>query len=139
LQRLCATFLSLFVLVFSLKVNAQMDMHDAFMAALHSSEGGYKGELRGDFAAFVREKLNTSSSVFVDVQVVRVFKQVGCKRLQAKITVPDVKWQDKKTGNDILFSYEYAMNLCSDGGPPLDVALELHPKQEMPAQVMDEK
>lgn len=102
----------------------QSDIHDAMYAALRSEQGTYKGELKGDFAALVHQKLNTTAPVFVAVSTVRAFKQQGCKRLRADITVPDVTWKDPKTGVQNSFSYRYEMNLCPDGSPPGEVALE---------------
>jgi len=102
----------------------QSDIHDAMYAALRSDQGVYKGELKGDFAALVHQKLNTSAPVFVAVSTVRAFKQQGCKRLRADITVPDLTWKDPKTGVQNSFSYRYEMNLCPDGSPPAEVALE---------------
>jgi hypothetical protein len=100
------------------------DIHDAMFAALRSQQGAYTSELKGDFAALVQQKLNTSAPVFVAVSTVRAFKQQGCKRLRADVTVPDLTWEDPKTGAQNSFSYRYEMNLCPDGSPPLEAALE---------------
>lgn len=104
--------------------HAQADIHDAFFSALRSEQGSYQGELKGDFGAFVRQKLSTTAPVYVAVSTVRAFKQKGCKRLRADITVPDLTWKDAKSGAINSFSYRYEMNLCPDGTPPMEAALE---------------
>lgn len=102
----------------------QLDIHDAMFAALLSEQGVYKGELKGDLAAMLQQKLKTTAPVFVDVTTVRTFAQQGCKRLRADITVPGFTWKDQKTGVENSFSYRYEMNLCPDGSPPENVSPE---------------
>lgn len=98
---------------------AQNDLKDAMMAAIDAPNGRYKTELRGDFAAYTRRTLNTTSPVFADVKVIRSFKKEGCKRLRADITAPEVRGKNAK-GQDAIFHYVYEMNLCRDGSPPVE-------------------
>ena len=106
------------------------DVQEALMHAMNSQDGRYRGELRGDFAALVRQKLNTTSPVFVDVSTIGAFRQKGCRRLQADITAPEVTWTDPKTKAKEFLSLRYQMNLCPDGSPPLEATglLSVAPK-----------
>lgn len=117
-----------------MSANAQQaDMREAMFAGLKSEQGTYKGELKGDFAALVHQTLKTKAPVFVSVSTVRAFKQQGCKRMRADISVPEFTWRDAKTGAQNSFQYRYEMNVCPDGSPPMEVALETGPvKGAMP-------
>jgi len=93
------------------------DMRDALYAAITAPGGRYSGELRGDYATFVRTQLKTTSAVNVAVTTLRVFPQPGCRRLRAIVTAPGVTWRDQ-AGQQQSFSFTYEMNLCADGRAP---------------------
>lgn len=112
----------------------QADMREALFAGLKSEQGTYKGQLKGDFAALVHKTLKTTAPVYVAVSTVREFKQQGCKRMRADISVPEVTWRDAKTGVQNSFQYRYEMNLCPNGGPPMEVALETGPPRGSASQ-----
>lgn len=104
----------------AVKQEPNLDMSAAMFSALKSHSGTYKGELTGDFAAYARKalKLPSSAKVYVDVKTVGMFEQPGCRRLRADITVPELRWKDS-AGMEQSFSYQYEMNLCPDGRPPM--------------------
>lgn len=106
------------------------DMRDAMFAALKSPSGTYQGKLDGVFGDLMRKEMGSNADIFVNVTTVRAFKQTGCKRLRAMLSAPDVKWNDTKTGQPQSFSFGYEMNVCEDGSPPMETAIETGPAGE---------
>ncbi len=92
-----------------------VEVRDAVLSALRN--GFYKGEIKGQIVESFRKQYKTPASMFVNVSTVHVFKQEGCKRLQAEFTVPDFTFKDT-TGRDATFRHVMQMNLCPDGNPP---------------------
>jgi len=101
----------------------QLDMRDAFVAAIKSPDGRYRGQLDGLFAAYARQTLKTDSAIFVDITTVGQYARADCKRLRALITAPDLRWADA-SGTARSFEYGYEMSVCLDGSPPNELALE---------------
>ena len=101
----------------------QLDMRDAFAAAIKSPDGRYRGQLDGLFAAYARQTLKTESAIFVDITTVARYARADCKRLRALITAPDLRWTDA-SGAGRSFEYGYEMSVCLDGSPPNELALE---------------
>ena len=101
----------------------QLDMRDAFAAAIKSADGKYRGRLDGLFADYARQTLKTDSAIFVDITTVGQYARADCKRLRALITAPDLRWTDA-SGTARSFEYRYEMSVCLDGSPPNELALE---------------
>ena len=101
----------------------QLDMRDAFAAAIKSADGKYRGRLDGLFADYARQTLKTDSAIFVDITTVARYARADCKRLRALITAPDLRWTDA-SGAGRSFEYGYEMSVCLDGSPPNELALE---------------
>jgi hypothetical protein len=101
----------------------QLDMRDAFVAAIRSPDGRYRGQLDGLFAAYARQTLKTDSAIFVDITTVARYARADCKRVRALITAPDLRWTDA-SGAGRSFEYGYEMSVCLDGSPPNELALE---------------
>lgn len=98
----------------------RMDMRIALFTALRSPSGAYKGELTGDFAEFARKnlKLPSTAKVWVEVKTIGTIESTKCHRMHADITIPELKWIDK-SGVEQSFAYQYEINLCPDGSPPV--------------------
>lgn len=92
-----------------------VEVRDAFFSALRN--GSYKGELKGAVVESFRKQHKTPASMFINVKTIHVFKQEGCRRLEAEFTVPDFTFKDTK-GATTTFSQVMQMNLCPDGYPP---------------------
>lgn len=98
----------------------RLDMRVALFSALRSPSGTYQGELNGDFAEYARRALKAmpGAKILIDVKTIGTFEQPGCKRLHSDIAVPEVQWKDA-SGVMHSFTYQFEVNLCPDGRPPM--------------------
>ena len=79
-------------------------------AAIDAPDGRASGVLDDAVAGMIAKTTGSAAPVAARIETVRVFHQVGCRRLKAILSQPFPGNQDR------VFPFE--MNLCSDGSAP---------------------
>jgi hypothetical protein len=109
---------AVFACVATLAKAAQYDSPKALLIqAIDAPDGKASGELVGPVAELFRQATGSSAPVLADVSTIKSFQQEGCKRLQLRLQQGGVKGKDGKQG-EVVFNYE--LNLCRDGSPPIE-------------------
>lgn len=81
-----------------------------------------EARLVGPQADTLRTRTGQRSEVFVSAGPVAEFHQAGCKRLDVRVRMPEVKLARKDGAAAEPLSLNLAFNLCPDGSPPLEGA-----------------
>ncbi len=76
-------------------------------------------EITDGFRDYVRQATGSRSRVFADVAAVKLFPVAGCKRIAVVVRAPEALARDSATGQQTPFRFDFEMNLCRDGSPPM--------------------
>jgi hypothetical protein len=86
------------------------------LTAIQSPTGEAHGVLTGELAEAITARFKATSPIYIDVSVLKRYRQPGCSRLsvvfwQEGVRLPDLPSPHKQT-------VEFGINYCLDGMPP---------------------
>lgn len=105
-------------------------MRPLLLRALELPLGSRTGaRLVGPQADNLRARTGQRSEVLVSAGPIADLPQDGCKRLDVRVRMPDVKLARQDGGPAEPLSLNLTFNLCADGNPPLATATGLAPRR----------
>lgn len=105
-------------------------MRPLLLRALELPLGSRTGaRLVGPQADNLRARTGQRSEVLVSAGPIADLPQDGCKRLDVRVRMPDVKLARQDGGPAEPLSLNLTFNLCTDGNPPLATATGLAPRR----------
>lgn len=81
-------------------------------------KGTTSGIVTDQIAAYIHKQTGTTAPVNVEVTTLKIYSQEGCRRLNAKFTMPGVTM--KLPSGEQAFEMNMGINLCRDGSPPVE-------------------
>ncbi|MGZ8256612.1 MAG: hypothetical protein ACXWTX_02455 [Gallionella sp.] len=109
---------SLVALAFATYANAKdgNSMRGLMYEALSSQSGSARGIIEGKEADKIHQTTGSNDPTQCVVTTIKHFKEAGCSRLSIKLIQPNVPTQQ---GTKTEFAFNYELNLCMSGRPPL--------------------
>ena len=83
--------------------------------------GTANGIITDQMADEIHKQTGTTKPIYVDVTTLKILEQAGCRRLNAKFTMPGVS-MTLLSGKKEPFEMNMGINLCRDGTPPAENA-----------------
>lgn len=89
-----------------------------FSAAIDAPDGLVKTEVHGPLLRKIQSDIHTNARIFVEVKVIQVLLQPGCKRLKVTFSAPESRLPTMDGGVAPLDGVGFDLNMCRDGNPP---------------------